>query len=144
VSFAAQGGKFASGIVIPKGHTATLTNMEFLACDALTYGYQLNFGANTNLASKGEGCAEEAEPSVTLGPYPTAQLLRVFLTDNTCSFTYYSDGNHAAVTGSNPFHVAIMDAGGSLCESSPEVPRPPNPEAPGGEAGNLQLTVTVN
>src|SRR5436189_6053358 len=48
VSFAAHGGKFAAGMIIPAGKTATLSNAMFgdftTNCpgDQLAYGYQLN------------------------------------------------------------------------------------------------------
>jgi hypothetical protein len=137
VSFAAHGGKFASGIVIPKGSTATFSNVSFNACNSLTYGYQLNPGTNTDVASKPPGCFSEGEPNVTIGPFATAELVRVYLTDNTCGFTFFSDGNHAGVTGENPYSVRISDAGG-FCEGPPSVSRPPSPPA------NLELTLTIS
>ena len=84
VSFAAHGGTFATGIVIPAGKVATLSNANWnlLPCDALTYGYQLNLGANVPLASKpGGSCVNGAAAGATIGPFPTASLLRIFLTD---------------------------------------------------------------
>src|SRR5436305_5398428 len=113
VSFAAHGGKFATGIVIPAGKVATLSNAHWnlTPCDALSYGYQLNLGANVVLASKPGGpCVNGAVAGTTLGPYPTAMLLRIFLTDTgdpavpvSCNFTFYSDGSHALVTGTSPW-----------------------------------------
>jgi hypothetical protein len=56
VSFAAHKGKFATGIIIPAGKTATLSNAMFgdftTNCpgDQLAYGYQLNLGANVQVA----------------------------------------------------------------------------------------------
>src|SRR5215210_4863215 len=63
VRFRAHGGVFADGIIIPAGKIATLTNARWTLgpCDALTYGYQLNLGANVPLASKPGGtCANAA------------------------------------------------------------------------------------
>jgi hypothetical protein len=96
VSFAAHGGKFSTGLVIPAGKKATLSNAQFgdallptapLApntftnCpgDQLAYGYQLNLGANVQLATGGQGCQSVA--GAVIGPFPTAVLLRVWLTD---------------------------------------------------------------
>jgi hypothetical protein len=136
VEYAANGGKFASGIVIPKGHTATLTNGEFDNDNAASYGYQLNFGANVTLASKPFTPAGAVVPveNVTLGPFSTAELIRVFLTDETCSDTFYSDGDHGTVHGSNPFTIEIADAGGE-CEA---------PEGVAREGANLVTTLTIN
>ena len=136
VSYAVKGGTFASGIIIPKGHTATLTNARFAAFNALTYGYQLDFGANVDVGSQEEGGENQKTPDVTVGPFSTAELIRVFLTDDTCGFTFYSDGNHAEVTGSNPFNVEIND-GGAGCELPPSVERKDGSQ-------NLVLTLTVN
>jgi hypothetical protein len=147
VSFAAHGGKFATGIVIPAGKVATLSNAHWnlTPCDALTYGYQLNLGANVALASKPGGpCVSGAVPGATLGPFPTATLLRIFLTDTgdpaasaSCNFTFYSDGSHALVTGTNPWIVDIRDS--FFCQKPPDVAFPP--AAVG--LGNLNVTVTV-
>jgi hypothetical protein len=139
VSFAANGGQFASGIVIPKGHTATFTNSYFSACNALTWGYQLNFGANQDQGTFPGGCIPAGSPDVTIGPFPTAELVRVYLTDNSCGFgPYYSDGDHAQVTGANPYQVAITD-GDSDCSSPPGNDRPPV-----DGVGNFNTTLTVN
>jgi hypothetical protein len=135
-SITLEGQTLASGIIIPKGHTATLTNAEFNAADALTYGYQLNGGENVEVGSQEEGGGNPTTPDVTLGPFSSAQLIRVFLTDNTCGFTYYSDGNHGEVKGSNPFGVEISDAGGPACPFPPSVERKGIP--------NLALTLTIN
>lgn len=145
VSFAAHGGKFATGIIIPAGETATLTKATFgdfvtnCPADALTYGYQLNLGANVQLGSHpiNSGCA--AAPGATIGPFPTATLLRVWLDDLTSpAYIFYSDGSHALVSGSNPFVVAIMDSFfGTSGPSSPRVP-------PGPGEGNLNVTVTIS
>jgi hypothetical protein len=45
--------------------------------------------------------------------------LRVFMTDNHCVFTYYSDGtpiDHVIVSGSNPYSLRFADSGG-FCEN---------------------------
>jgi hypothetical protein len=114
-----------------------LANASFSACDPLTYGYQLDAGANVSVASKPFACETVPAAGATIGPFPTAELLRVFLTDELCPVTFYSDGNHALVTGSNPFRVDITDSG--FCTSGPGDPRPP--ALPGG--GNLDVTVSI-
>jgi hypothetical protein len=145
VRFRAHGGVFATGIVIPAGKTATLSNARWLfaPCDALTYGYQLNLGANVALASKPGGpCFNAALPGATIGPFPTAVLLRMFLRDTgtpsvSCNYTFYSDGSHARVTGTNPYAVDIRDS--VFCQVPPSVPLVP----PGPGGGNLNVTVTI-
>jgi hypothetical protein len=145
VRFRAHGGVFATGIVIPAGKTATLSNARWTngPCDALTYGYQLNLGANVPLASKPGGqCFNAALPGATIGPFPTAVLLRIFLKDTgvpatTCNYTFYSDGLHARVTGTNPYAVDISDSG--VCQVPPTVPRVPA----GVGLGNFSVMVTI-
>jgi hypothetical protein len=146
VRFRAHGGVFAEGIIIPAGKIATLTNARWTLgpCDALTYGYQLNLGANVPLASKPGGtCANAALPGATIGPFQRAALLRIFLTDSgippgiNCNYTFYSDGSHARVTGSNPYTVDIRDS--AFCQVPPNVPLVPA----GVGLGNVSVTVTV-
>lgn len=145
-SFAAHGGRFATGIVIPAGHTATLSGAHWTnpPCDALSYGYQIDLGANSPpLGTKPAGCFVADLPGAVVGPFPTATLLRVYLTDSgnpagSCSDTFYSDGSHALVTGTNPYDVSISDS--FLCLEGPGTSRvPPSP----GQ-GNLEVTVTIS
>lgn len=42
VSFAAQDGRFATGIIIPAGHTATVVTTNLSTSNELHFGYQLN------------------------------------------------------------------------------------------------------
>lgn len=147
VSFAAHGGTFATGIIIPAGQVATLSNASWslASCDALTYGYQLNLGANIPVDSKpGGSCLTGPALGTTVGPFATASVLRIFLTDTgdplipvACNFTFYSDGSHALVTGTNPRIVDIRDS--FACTADPTVPLPPT----GVGLGNLDVTVTV-
>jgi hypothetical protein len=142
VSFAAHGGTFATGLVIPAGKTATLSNAEFgdfltnCPADPLAYGYQINLGSNVQVATGGGFCQHVA--GAVIGPYPTAVLLRIWLTDfHGPVYTFYSDGNHAAVTGSNPYLVQISDSFFGLI--GPGTPRPPT-----GGNNNLNVTVTIS
>jgi hypothetical protein len=147
VSFAAHGGTFATGLVIPAGQVATLSNANWnlLPCDALTYGYQLNLGANVPVDSKPGGvCVNGPALGATVGPFATASLLRIFLTDTgdpavpvACDFTFYSDGSHALVTGTNPAIVDIRDS--FFCTLGPTDPFAPT----GVGLGNIDVTVTV-
>ena len=152
VSFAARGGRFATGLVIPAGRTATLSNAQFgdallptapLApntatnCpgDPLAYGYQLNLGANIQVATGGMGCQVVA--GAVIGPFPTAVLLRIWLTDfHLPVFTFFSDGNHATVVGSNPRLVAIRDSFFGTITTGPLIPPPGD--------GNLNVVVTIS
>jgi hypothetical protein len=152
VSYAAHGGTFATGIVIPAGQVATLANAHWnlTPCDALTYGYQLNFGALVPLESKPAGCFDASVAGATIGPFPTATVLRIFLTDTgtgnpalggSCDYTFFSDGVHALVGGANPYTVDIRDS--FFCQLDPTQPYVPyEPHAPG--FGNITLTVTIS
>lgn len=152
VSFAAHGGQFAKGLVIPAGKKATLSNAQFgdvllptapLApntatnCpgDPLAYGYQLNLGANVQIATGGMGLCQVVAGAM-IGPFPTAVLLRIWLTDlHTPVFTFYSDGNHATVVGSNPFLISIRDSFFGTITTGALVPPPGD--------GNLNVVVTI-
>jgi hypothetical protein len=138
-----------SGIVIPAGDVATLSSATFgdqiidpgnCPANTLAYGYELNAGANVQLASQA-GCG--AVSGATIGPFTTPTQLRIFLDDTSCGNTYYSDGsgaaNHALVSASNAWTwtVSIMDSD-SACVSG-GVARVP--VAPG--TGNLNVTVTL-
>jgi hypothetical protein len=104
--------------IIPAGDTATFTNVQFGACNSLTWGYQLNGGANQAQFTFPGGCGTGSGPDVTIGPFATSVTLLVFLTDNHCVITYNSDGtpvNHVIVSGSNPYSLRFADAGG-FCE----------------------------
>jgi hypothetical protein len=111
-------GSPAGGFVIPIGSTASFTNVQFSACNNLTWGYQLNGGQNQAQFTFPGGCGTGTGPSVTIGPFATPTTLLVFLTDNVCKFTYYSDGtpvDHVIVTGTNPYSLRFADGGG-FCE----------------------------
>ncbi len=108
------------GFVIPIGSTASFTNVQFGACNSLTWGYQLNGGPNQDQHTFAGGCVTGTGPDVTIGPFATPTTLRVYLTDNHCVFTYYSDGtpvDHVIVSGSNPYSLRFADAGG-FCEKT--------------------------
>jgi hypothetical protein len=144
VSYAARGGSFVTPqpgqFLVPAGQTATLSDTVLArACNSVTYGYALDDGSTTALASKPYGCSTLSQPDATIGPFDTAVILRLFLGDHTCNQTFYSDGNHALVSGSNPYDVDIMDAGG-FCEAPEGTPRSP---ADFGGLGNLSTTVTI-
>ena len=62
--------------------------------------------------------------------------MRVWLTDfHAPVFTFYSDGNHATVVGSNPRLVAIRDSFFGTITTGPLVPLPGD--------GNLNVVVTI-
>ena len=139
VSFAAHGGTFATGIIVPAGATVTFDDPTLGACNELSWGYTTTGSGNTVLGGKSYGCFTETEADTTVGPFATAVVLRVFLTDHTCAnTTYYSDGDHAITTPSSPtsWDVDIADAGG-FCERQniPAVFVPP---------GNLSVDVVIN
>lgn len=115
---AAAIGSPPGGFVIPAGATASVTNVGFGACNALSWGYQLNGGPEQVQAQFSGGCVSQSEPSVTIGPFSTDQTLLIFLQDDHCGVTYYSDGtpvDHVIVSGSNPYSIRFADGGG-FCE----------------------------
>jgi len=141
VSFAAHGGTFmtVTGIVVPAGATVTFDDPTLSACNTLSWGYTIDSVTNVALGGKAFGCITATDPDVTVGPFATTVVLRVFLTDVLCGgTTYYSDGDHAVTTQSSPttWEVDIADAGG-VCErqNTPAVFVPP---------GNLSVDVIVN
>jgi hypothetical protein len=73
-----------------------------------------------------------------VGPFPTAVLLRVWLTDFTPpgSYTFYSDENHATTAGTNPVLVSIRDS--FFGTIPPTVPF----TSPAGD-GNRSVVVTI-
>lgn len=144
--FAARGGTFRTGIIIPAGQTATLSDARWTdgPCDALAFGYQIDFGANVELGRKPAGCGNPAIPGqpTVVGPFPTAVLLRVYLNDTgifrQCGYTVYSDGVRALVVGTNPYDVSIKDS--VNCSHGPDVPA--HLSEPG--SGNLEVLVTIS
>ncbi len=141
VSYAARGGTFivpATGeFLIPAGQTATLTDTVLSACNELTYGYETSGGSFVAIGGKAPGCTTTGEADATIGPFPTAVIIRLVLVDETCGETFDSTGGHALVSGSNPYDVDITDAGG-FCEAPEGTTRPPGPLG-----GNLSTTLTI-
>lgn len=108
------------GFDVPAGSTASFTNIGYAACNSLTWGYQLSGGSNQSVGAFAGGCHTGTGSNAIIGPFATDTTLRVFLTDNHCHFTYYSDGtpvDHVIVGGSNPFTLRYADSGG-FCEST--------------------------
>jgi hypothetical protein len=133
-------------IVIPAGQTVSLTNATFNACDPLTYGYQVNDGALVPVGSKNGVCGTQAVNDVTIGPFARRSVLRIYILDQSASacsgyptnYTYFSDGFHGLVTGTDPWQVDITDSGIG-CSSPADQLR--LPDAPG--QGNLNVTVVT-
>jgi hypothetical protein len=116
--------------VIPSANTALFTGAAFGACNNLTWGYQLDppIGAEQDQFTKPYGCFSRTAPNVTISAAATTRSMRVYLRDNTCNITYYSDGtarqgttilavDHSIVTPTGPasFNLRFADAGG-FCE----------------------------
>jgi hypothetical protein len=147
VSYGAKGGQYATGLIIPLGQTAVFSNPRIGpsgACDTNSWGYQLNLGANVTVATKPAGVCQAPGTAVgsglTLGPFATATLLRVFLHDagvpgRACDVTVYNDGPGGAVFGSNPWTVAFLDT--NVCNAIP-----PGTPTLGGNNFNVTLTIT--
>jgi hypothetical protein len=126
--------------VLPVGASATISNAAFSACDSLVYGYELNLNPSTQVPlGNMDGCPDAGTRpgTTTIGPVITQTTVTIFLTDYTLDDTFLSDGNHALVSGSNPYTVDIMDDAVGDCSTT--CPRPPT--APG--QGNVTLTLTV-
>lgn len=106
------------GFVITPGSVASFTSISFSACNSLTWGYQLNGGSNQPQFTFGGGCGSSNAPNVAIGPYAAPTTVRVFMTDNHCHVTYFSDGtpiDHVIISGSNPYSLRFADGGG-FCE----------------------------
>lgn len=100
------------------GSVASFTGISFGACNSLTWGYQLNGGSDQPQLTFPGGCGSSIGPNVTIGPFAAATTVRVFMTDNHCGFTYFSDGtpvDHVIISGSNPYSLRFADGGG-FCE----------------------------
>jgi hypothetical protein len=146
VSYGAKGGKYATGLVIPLGQIAVFSSPQIGplgACDTNSWGYQLNLGANVTVATKpGSVCQSPGTPvgsGLTLGPFATATLLRVFLRDTgafgtSCDVTIYNDRQGGAVFGSNPWTIAFLDT--NICSAIP-------PGTPTLGANNFNVTLTI-
>lgn len=130
-SYAAQGGTLADRV-------ATFTNVQFSACNNLTWGYQLD-GVEHDFETFAGGCFAQPGSDRMVG-FLSTQTLRVFLRDNTCSFTFLEGGNHAVVTGSNPKDIKIADGGGR-CERGPTIDA--RPDIINSGSGNLNVTETI-
>lgn len=132
-SYVAHGGSFATGIIIPAGQSLTFNNPMLDACNPLSYGYTIN-GVSTQLGTGG-GCGTVWPGNVTIGPFPTAVLVTVYLTDLKCGQTYSSDSNHSVVTPTpTGYQVDITDSG-FYCEATG--PRTAIP-------GNLSVGLVLN
>lgn len=108
----------SGGFDVPAGSIASFTHVAYSACNSLSWGYQLSGGSNQGVGTFGGGCHTGTGSDATIGPFATDVALRVFLTDNHCHFTYYSDGtpvDHVIVQGSDPFTLRFADSGG-FCE----------------------------
>jgi hypothetical protein len=156
VSYGAQGGTFATtGFIIPAGHTATLTDPQVgqnSFQDTNSWGYQLNFGSNVTVG--GPLCCDPdpgtamGPATTTLGPYPTAMLVRVFLHDVgipgffDCDFTGYNDQPVGLVLGTNPYTIGINDS--EACSQTPTDPYSVPEVFDGTLYSNFVVTLTIN
>jgi hypothetical protein len=134
---------------LPIGATATVSGASFSADDQLAYGYELTGGGEVQLATKQSGGQYSGSVAgATIGPFATATILTIYLTDYATGtyvsspVTFFSDGtgagDHSLVTGSNPYTVDIMDdAVGSCGDGCARAPM----NGPG--SGNLTLTLTI-
>lgn len=103
-------------ITIPAGRRLTLTHAELDACNPLAYGYQVNNGPLLEAGSKGFGCFEQPIPDVVVGPFGSDVTIRIWLRDDFCAATFFSDGNHAHVVAIVPGLEVTMGDGGGGCE----------------------------
>jgi hypothetical protein len=134
-------------ITLPAGDTLTFHNTVLSACDPLTWGYQLDDGADVPLGGKGSDCGRDANADTTIGPFAQDTSVRVWLTDDSAqycggfpaAFTYYFDGVHALVTGSGTYQVDIMDSGGGCSIPADQLRLPTGP----GQ-GNLSVQLIIN
>ena len=129
VSYAAQGGLLSEKI--------TFSNITLGACNDITFGYTVN-GVSTDLYTKPYDCAPFHSYADVTVQVPVGSTVQVYLRDNTCSATFTQNSGHALVTGTNPYQIAITDAGGFCEATSPSASRPPT-----NGIGNLNVTETI-
>jgi hypothetical protein len=133
--------------LIPAGRTAKISNATWQgACDSLTYGYQVNGGAAIQVDSWTGHCQQSAAAAnASIGPFSTPMNLRIWLRDTQCtrqphgpsSWRYFSDGNHALVSGTGPWTLDIQDSLFCFFDiTSSLVPKRGN--------GNLNLTLSIS
>jgi hypothetical protein len=130
VSYAAHGGQFFQRI--------TFSNISLGACNDITFGYTVN-GVSTDVYNKPYDCAPfhtYADVSILV---PVGSTVDVYLRDNTCGVTFTQESGHALVTGTNPYQIAITDAGGFCEATSTTASRPPT-----NGVGNLNVTETIS
>src|ERR1700722_4188724 len=145
VASAAPTGDF----IIPIGGSTTISGASWSACDPLSYGYELNGTQYPPLASKSgpDNCVGQTTPlpisgTTTIGPVTSQTTLTIYLTDDETSAqvptapTFTSDGNHALVSGTNPYTVDIADDAVGECGLSCS-------RVPADGQGNVSLTVTT-
>src|SRR5260370_17077119 len=58
------------GFVIPVGSTASFTNIQFSACNSLSWGYQLNGGSHQVKATFSRAFGSHPAPALTITPSP--------------------------------------------------------------------------
>src|SRR5258708_9323398 len=69
-------GSPAGGFVIPIGSSASFTNVQFGACNNLTWGYQLNGGGNQAQFPFSRGCGTRGGPRPAIRRFaPRTSLL---------------------------------------------------------------------
>src|SRR5258708_9056912 len=83
-------GSPAGGFVIPIGSSASFTNVQFGACNNLTWGYQLNGGANQAQFTFPGGCGTGSGPTVAVGPFAPPTSLPAFPPAHLCTFPPHS------------------------------------------------------
>ena len=129
VSYAAHGGVLSEKI--------TFSNISLGACNDITFGYTVG-GVSTDVYNKPYDCAPFHTYADVTVFVPVGSTANVYLRDNTCGATFTQESGHALVTGTNPYQIAITDAGGFCEATSPSAQRPPT-----GGIGNLNVTETI-
>lgn len=129
----------AAQIVLPPGKVLNVTQADFNSCNKESYGYQLDGGAQHELASTPGGCLERQVANASIGPFESEELVNFYLTDESCNYTFSSEeADHARLEG-EPLLMKLYD-GGYGC------PYPPGTQAEGARDdgyGNLEGTVTI-
>jgi hypothetical protein len=146
---AAAASGIGAGFVVPIGSTVTFSNITIGGDDANTLGYILNGGPEVPLGTDGPPYGQpfpgDSAPNVTIGPFGAVTTVLIYLEDTgpfgngACDDTFVSNGNHALVTGSNPYDVYIHDA--ALCSCDASCARPPTAGTDGYEG---HVTVTIS
>jgi hypothetical protein len=149
VTYGAQGGTIVdlAGIVIPAGATVTFTG-DLRGCNASTASWSASNGSGGTFGSLPEmsslwECGHYSNVvsiNAQAGPFETAVVLVITLSDVTCGNAYTSNSDHANVTKTTTgYQVTILESGWDEERCSETGTRVVEPGS-----GNLNLEIVIS